>query len=192
MRNFHDDPNGSEGNDIFVGMKGFKTTQGVQWDKAFSNEVAKWIYYTSFHHENQTPDYGMIQWELPAGVQTLQISGRSKGMSLDRIHLHLDGNVRGATDPNWPESERVGYAYTPGATPAPVYLTKAGKYGFSYLEHYDLWGNDVASTFGVETVDECAQLCKNLAACNAFTYHKWGGCFQKSSSETRLRVEGLS
>jgi hypothetical protein len=190
MHNWHDDPDGSEGNDIFVSMKGIKTTQGMGWDKAFSTQIYKWIMYTSFHHEGKTPDYGLIQWVLPAGVQTLQISGRSKGMSIDRVHLSLVGMGSGSTSPNSPESERVGYAYNADVTPAPVFLTTQGEHGFTYLKNYDLWGNDLASTYGVKSIDACAAICKNLDGCNAFTFHSWGGCFQKTSSATKKFVQG--
>lgn len=78
---------GSECNDIWV------TMDDLPWDKAFSNTVGLWIWNTAFHHENQTPEFGSITFSLTAGMHTLKISGRSHGMTIDRILLHNYNSV---------------------------------------------------------------------------------------------------
>lgn len=186
VHNFHTDPDGAEGNDVWVQMDGIKTTQGYKWDKAFSNPVARWTMITLFHHREDAVEYGLVEWYLPAGKHVLQVSGRSEGFAMDRFHLHQ--NQQGASDPNKPESERAGYDAAPAQ--APVYITEKGAYGFTYLTSYDLWGHDLVFGKTAASVDDCAVLCTQTAGCKAFTWQAWGGCFPKSASGARKYVGG--
>jgi hypothetical protein len=169
LHNFHEDPNGSESNDCFVKVDNQKNTAGLVWDKAFSNKVAVWTMDTIFHHHGGDPEYGAIKWDLAPGLHTLYISGRSHNFHIDRIHLHQYG--MGATDPAYPESERVGYPYNPVFTapaappPAPEVVPVEGKYGFTYEMGYDYFGGDLAFDKTAADYDGCALLCTQVEGC---------------------------
>jgi hypothetical protein len=121
---------------------GEETSEGATWDKAFSNEVAKWVMTTIFHHQGKEPEYGAIQWELAAGDYTLQVSGRSEGFSVDRFYLHHYGV--GHNNPHVAESQRIGYAFDESSATAPQLNVQQGPLGFSIIADYDLVGNDIA------------------------------------------------
>ena len=167
MHNFHNHPDGSEGNDIFVKIDNLPNTAGEIWDKCFSNEVAVWTMTSMFHHKDSTPAYGLISWELEPGMHTLSISGRSKDFAIDRIHLHNFGY--GATDPSVAETQRQGYAVKP--TEAPVVVSEEGKHGFVYEVDTDLWLNDLQYGLTATSADDCALKCTQIDGCTAFTYH---------------------
>ena len=191
MRNYHADPDGSEGNDIFVQMDvntTTSTTTGKSWEKAFSNEVAEWTWDTLFHHAGDEPEYGHIQWDLAAGAHTLRISGRSREMAIDRIHLHA-GHWLGRSSCA-PLSQREGF-------PAPVdpeYCTDgvdgpAGTDGYVRVLGWDFFGSDIprSSQQGSPSADACLGHCRATAGCIAFTWHTWGGCFPKHALGTRKK-----
>ena len=83
IHNRHDNPIVSEGNDCWLRVN------GGDWIKAFSNNgnnVAVWNW--DFRID---PGSGPIRYTLPAGLNTIEISGRSTGFILDRIHVFPPG-----------------------------------------------------------------------------------------------------
>jgi hypothetical protein len=146
-----------------------------------------------FHHKEKEPEYGGIKWVLSAGMHTLSISGRSEGFSIDRIHLHQHGPA--AKNPNWPESERVGYPYNPifptvVNSPSPAGETLVGKFNFTYEKSADFPGNDLAYNLPAVSADDCAELCATeyAPACVAFTWYPWSGgvCYPKKATGARV------
>jgi hypothetical protein len=79
IHNRHDFPDPTEENDVWARM------DSGPWVKAFSPVGGQWTWGTYF-------DLGHSQinasYLLSAGPHTLQISARSEGISIDRIHLH--------------------------------------------------------------------------------------------------------
>lgn len=79
LHNRHDFPEPTEENDVWVKM------DGGPWVKVFSPVGGQWTWATFF-------DFGHSQtnasYVLSAGEHTIQISARSYGFSIDRIHLH--------------------------------------------------------------------------------------------------------
>lgn len=98
IHNRHDFPDATEENDCFTRLDEGK------WVKTFSSKRGGWTWTTSheFDHARKPP----AEYELSAGLHTLQIAGRSKGFSIDRIHLYRDG-IKNGTDLKLPLSADV-------------------------------------------------------------------------------------
>jgi hypothetical protein len=79
LHNRHDYPDPTEENDVWVRV------DNGPWIKAFSPIAGQWTWATFF-------DFGTSQTNasflLSAGEHNLQLSARSRGFSIDRIHLH--------------------------------------------------------------------------------------------------------
>jgi hypothetical protein len=95
IRNRHDFHDSTEQNDCFTRMDGGK------WVKTFSSKRGEWTFRSNHEHghSNKPP----ASYELKAGRHILQLSGRSQGFSIDRIHLYRPGD-RGAEDASLPET----------------------------------------------------------------------------------------
>ena len=100
LYNYHDDPAPDQANDCWVRM------DGGTWYKVFSNlgsqTVGVWNWSSRFNHTGQD-----AQYFLSAGPHTFEISGRSNGFHIDRIHLHQP-SVTNPFDLSLPESDRAG------------------------------------------------------------------------------------
>jgi hypothetical protein len=98
IRNRHDFHDSTLQNDVFTRLDGGK------WVKTFSSKRGEWTFRSNHEHgHNSKPP---ASYELKEGRHVMQISGRSEGFSIDRIHLYRDGN-RGAEDASLEET-RVG------------------------------------------------------------------------------------
>ena len=79
LRNYHNDPDPTECNDLFV-----KINDG-EWIKTYSHVINQWNWHTGFDIQHV---WGMLpKLELKAGPNTIFFSGRSKGFSIDRLVL---------------------------------------------------------------------------------------------------------
>jgi hypothetical protein len=86
LHNRHDYPDPSQQNDLFAQM------DNSGWIKTFSSPGGVWTWTTAFdHHTFQ----GNAEYQLGAGLHTLQLSARSHGFSIDRITLYLPGVANG-------------------------------------------------------------------------------------------------
>lgn len=87
IRNYHDNPDGTQSNDCWV-----KMDDGA-WTKVWSPAVGQWnwISHFDFSEHNKPP----ASYELSAGTHTFQIAGRSADFSIDRFHFHTGA----ASDP---------------------------------------------------------------------------------------------
>jgi len=95
IRNRHDFHDSTEQNDCFTRLDGGK------WIKTFSSKRGEWTFRSNHEHNHHTKPNASYQ--LKPGRHFLQISGRSKGFSIDRIHLYCTKD-RAAEDPNLPET----------------------------------------------------------------------------------------
>jgi len=108
IRNRHDFHDSTEQNDCFTRI------DGGNWVKTFSSKRGEWTFRSNHEHgHNRKPQ---ASYELKAGRHILQISGRSQGFSIDRIHLYRQGD-RGAEDASLPET-RTAAAKRPPSQPA--------------------------------------------------------------------------
>jgi hypothetical protein len=105
IRNRHDHADSTLENDCFTRM------DGGAWVKTFSSARGAWVWNTN--HEFSHDSKPAAQYALAAGLHTLEISGRSKGFSIDRFILYLP-SVANPTDPGRPESTTAA-----AGTPAP-------------------------------------------------------------------------
>ena len=79
IRNYHDDPDSTESNDCWLNV----ANNG--WVKVYSWYVNRWTFQTNMdlgHGDTLRPPV----YQLGVGTHTVQISGRSHGYSIDRIH----------------------------------------------------------------------------------------------------------
>jgi hypothetical protein len=95
IRNRHDFHDSTEQNDCFTRMDGGK------WVKTFSSKRGEWNFRSNHEHGHSSKP--PASYELKAGRHVLQLSGRSQGFSIDRIHLYRQGD-RGAEDASLPET----------------------------------------------------------------------------------------
>lgn len=79
LHNRHDFPDPTEENDVWVKM------DNGSWVKVFSPIAGQWTWGTFFDFGNSQTN---ASYFLSAGPHTIQISARSEGISIDRIHLH--------------------------------------------------------------------------------------------------------
>ena len=108
IHNRHDFQDSTLENDCWTRMDEGK------WLKTFSSKRGEWTWHT--RHEHSHSKKIPASYELTAGVHLFQMSGRSKGFSIDRVHLYRDG-VKDALNPKRPET-RSGAA-AGAAKPAP-------------------------------------------------------------------------
>jgi hypothetical protein len=94
IRNRHDFADSTLQNDCFTKM------DDGPWIKTFSSRRGEWTWATSHELESGKPP---ASYELSAGTHVFRISGRSKGFSIDRVHLALEG-AEGAEDAARPPS----------------------------------------------------------------------------------------
>lgn len=97
LRNRHDHPDPTEENDVWAKMN------NGNWQKVFSNNVntvGTWTFESTFDHH---PAFPPAAFNMNAGVNVLQLSGRSQNFQIDRFHLHEVGHPDGE-NPNVPES----------------------------------------------------------------------------------------
>lgn len=201
LHNFYDHPDSSEGNDVWVRMADTLTVDGSGWEKAFSNVQYKWNMLALFHHKGEDPEFGAIKWELEAGRYTFQLSGRSSGFSIDRIHLHNYG--QGAKNPNTPPSDMIAPEHiatmnaqqpseqTPfdsGVSGSDTAWNGAGAFtsykglnsdGTGCCRFADgSSGDEHAYTLFAEakTAPECEYLCTLSSTCVAYEVSSWEGC----------------
>jgi hypothetical protein len=112
LRNRHDFEDATLQNDCFT-----KLDDGP-WLKTFSSTRGSWTWAT--RHELEGGDKPPAAYDLGPGVHRFQVSGRSKGFSLDRIHLVRDG-IPGAEDVAAPVSPTLFQAMAgPAPHPAPL------------------------------------------------------------------------
>lgn len=79
LHNRHDFPNPTEENDVWAKM------DSGPWIKVFSPVGGQWTWGTFFDFGNSQTNASFF---LSEGPHTLQISARSHGFSIDRIHFH--------------------------------------------------------------------------------------------------------
>ena len=92
LRNRHDNPNATEENDTWIRMN------NGPWIKMFSNNPntpGNWNWESRF--ELPGPQYTNANFDISAGLNTLQFSARSRGFMMDRIHLFLPGTPGGTS-----------------------------------------------------------------------------------------------
>ncbi len=108
IRNRHDFHDSTEQNDCFTRL------DGGPWIKTFSSKRGEWTFRSNHeHNHHKKPN---ASYDLKAGRHILQISGRSQGFSIDRIHLYRGGG-RGAENPELPETRVAIPASKPPVTP---------------------------------------------------------------------------
>jgi len=98
IRNRHDYRDNSLRNDCFTRIDGGK------WIKTYSSTRGAWTFSTI--HDLGPDRKPNASYELEAGRHVLQISGRSYGFSIDRIHLFND-EAEGGEDASAPETRAV-------------------------------------------------------------------------------------
>lgn len=120
IRNRHDFEDSTLQNDCFAKM------DDGPWVKTFSGTRGAWTWAT--RHEFEGGDKPPAAYELGPGLHRFQICGRSKGFSLDRIHLVLEG-APGAEDVAAPLSPTLFQAMAgPGPYVAPLaHKLRSGK-----------------------------------------------------------------
>lgn len=98
IHNFHNNPEPNQSNDCWVRV------DGGEWTKVYSNlgqaTVGVWNW-----HSNVLPRQIGAAWLLSAGTHTVEISARSNGFCVDRVHM-FPRTVAGE-DINLPISERL-------------------------------------------------------------------------------------
>ncbi len=94
LRNRHDFADSTLENDCFTRL------DDGPWTKTYSSERGRWTWNTN--HESEAGK-GPARYELEAGEHVLEISGRSKNFSIDRVALIREGEER-ALDPARPPS----------------------------------------------------------------------------------------
>ena len=85
LHNRHDHPDSSLENDCWMRMN------GSSWTKVYSNtnnNSRVWNWHTRFD-----PGHSDVDYDLVAGVNTLQISARSYGFMIDRLHVFPYGRA---------------------------------------------------------------------------------------------------
>ena len=97
IHNRHDFHDSTEENDCWTRIDEEK------WLKTFSSKRGEWTWHTRHEHSHskKIPAF----YELKAGLHLLRVSGRSKGFSIDRIHLYRDG-AASPLDTKRPETRR--------------------------------------------------------------------------------------
>ena len=95
IHNRHDFHDSTEQNDCWTRM------DDGPWLKTYSSVRGEWTWHSQheYSHSKKVP----ASYDLDIGLHTFQISGRSKGFSIDRFHLYQDG-VKDAEDKTKPQS----------------------------------------------------------------------------------------
>jgi len=111
IHNRHDFHDSTEENDCWTRMDEGK------WLKTFSSKRGQWTWHS--RHEHSHSKKIPAAYELTEGLHVFQISGRSKGFSIDRVHLYRDG-VKNALDTSRPETRTGGGAASSRPAPTPA------------------------------------------------------------------------
>ena len=98
IHNRHDFHDSTLENDCWTRMDGGK------WIKTFSSKRGAWTFAS--RHEHSHNKKIQAAYDLKPGLHVFQISGRSNGFSIDRVHLYRPG-TRNATDTSLPETRIV-------------------------------------------------------------------------------------
>ncbi len=99
LHNFHDHPNRTESNDLYT-----RINEG-DWIKTYSHINKRWTWHTGFDINHV---WGLLpKFELNAGLNSIQLSGRSKGFSIDKLALVVAEKLSMETWKAQPESEQV-------------------------------------------------------------------------------------
>jgi hypothetical protein len=98
IRNYHDHPDSTEENDVWVSL------DGGPWIKVFSGVNNQWTWATN--HELSETNKPLASYELSAGQHRIEFSGRSYNFRMDRFHMFIPGTP-GGQNTNRPESECV-------------------------------------------------------------------------------------
>lgn len=99
LHNFHDHPDRTESNDLYT-----RINEG-DWIKTYSHTNMQWTWHTGFdinHIWGRLPKF-----ELKAGVNIIELSGRSKGFSIDKLVLVVAEKLSLETWKTQTESGRV-------------------------------------------------------------------------------------
>jgi hypothetical protein len=117
LGNFHDHPDSTEENDVYVRIDGDSAQWrnryfGAEWVKSFSPVAFKWNYSTWFEWFQVPDDHSTTKYQdgdntffFDEGMHILELSGRSHGYSIDRFVFFLDG-LTFTEDPLIPPSPR--------------------------------------------------------------------------------------
>jgi len=97
IRNFHDNPDSTLGNDCFLGV------DDGQMIKCFSSKKDAWNWNSTLDDKGKKDP---PLYDLPPGLHRIRIEGRSSGYRVDRIHCFLDGD-KAASDDSQPESSAL-------------------------------------------------------------------------------------
>lgn len=89
IHNRHDFEDRTEQNDCWTKLDDGK------WIKTFSSRRGRWTWHT--HHEHGHDHKAAASYELTPGKHVFYISGRSRGFSIDRVHL-IHEDVEDGTD----------------------------------------------------------------------------------------------
>jgi hypothetical protein len=106
LRNRHDFEDSTLQNDCFTRL------DGGTWLKTFSSQRGQWTWATNHEHEGGPKP--PASYELSAGLHTLELSGRSRGFSVDRIHLMREGAAGGEDASRAPSPTRLEWLLGPG------------------------------------------------------------------------------
>ncbi|MDB2575928.1 hypothetical protein N9Z54_01865 [Planctomycetota bacterium] len=134
LRNRHDDPDPTMANDTWVRMN------NGPWIKMFSNNPntpGNWNWESRF--ELPGPVYTNANFDINAGLNTLQFSARSRGFMMDRIHLYLPGTPGGTSLSTPLSASVIGSNYC-----TPAALNSRGEWaGLNAVGFKDLGANDL-------------------------------------------------
>lgn len=98
IRNYHNNPDPSEDNDVWTKM------DDGPWIKTFSGTKDEWTWATN--HELSEDNKPAATYDLTAGQHTFYLSGRSVDFYIDKYHFFLPGTT-GFNDWDHEESEYV-------------------------------------------------------------------------------------
>ncbi len=107
IHNRHDNSDSSEENDCWMRVN------GGGWTKTYSNQNNNsfvWNWHFRFD-----PGHGAVQYRFDAGLNTIQISGRSHGFMIDRLTVFPWG-APGGEDVNTPVTRTMGFRPVIGTT----------------------------------------------------------------------------
>jgi hypothetical protein len=103
IRNRHDFEDSTLQNDCFTRM------DGGAWVKTFSSARGAWVWNTNHELPSGKPPASYV---LSPGEHVLELCGRSKGFSIDRLALYRDGQEKAALDPSRPPTPSLHAAMT--------------------------------------------------------------------------------
>ncbi|MHC4718795.1 MAG: hypothetical protein ACYS5V_17670, partial [Planctomycetota bacterium] len=111
IRNRHDLPNSTDANDCWVRLDGGK------WIKAYSGTRGRWTWATNLEHIQPRRDARgryreeivkeVAAFHLSRGMHAFEIAGRSRLLSIDRLHLCLEDIAAEPLDTKRPETRGI-------------------------------------------------------------------------------------